>query len=101
MSRHYYDTYMLTQKDVADKALSKSALLEQVVRNKRLLFRDAKASYETATLGGLRLVPPENLMPVLKKDYAAMNEMFIGEAPTFETIISSLAELESRINQSK
>jgi hypothetical protein len=53
MSRHYYDTFMMAQRGVADAALRDKALLEQVVRNKKLLFRDAKASYDTAVFGML------------------------------------------------
>ncbi|MDD4617110.1 MAG: nucleotidyl transferase AbiEii/AbiGii toxin family protein [Alphaproteobacteria bacterium] len=98
MSRHYYDTCMMAQRGVADTALRDRALLEQVVRNKKLLFRDAKASYDTAVFGTLRLVPPEELLPSLKKDYEAMGEMFMGTAPDFAEILSELAELEGKIN---
>lgn len=98
MSRHYYDTYMMDKKKVAASALRDVALLDQVVHNKSLLFRDAKASYETAKIGSLRLVPSDALLSDLKRDYATMNEMFIGEAPAFDAIMSGLAELEKRIN---
>jgi len=57
MSRHYYDTLMLARGGIAGKALTEPDLLEQVVRNKSLMFADKSASYETATLGTLRLIP--------------------------------------------
>lgn len=98
MSRHYYDTIMMAQRGVADAALRDRALLEQVVRNKKLLFRDAKASYDTAVFGTLKLVPPEELLPSLKKDYEAMGEMFMGTAPDFGEVLTALAELERKIN---
>lgn len=98
MSRHYYDTYRMDQKGITAKALGDVALLEQVVRNKSLFFRDAKASYETAKIGSLRFVPEGALLQTLKKDYAAMSEMFMGEYPAFDTIIDGLAALEKRIN---
>jgi len=98
MSRHYYDTFMMAQRGVADAALRDKALLEQVVRNKKLLFRDARASYDTAVFGTLKLVPPEELLPTLKKDYEAMGEMFMGAAPDIAEILSELAELEGKIN---
>ncbi len=98
MSRHYYDTIMMAQRGVADAALRDKALLEQVVRNKKLLFRDAKASYDTAVFGTLKLVPPEELLSALKKDYEAMGEMFMGTAPDFEEVLTALAELERKIN---
>lgn len=100
MSRHYYDTYMMAEKGVADVALENVELLEQVVLNKSLLFRDSNASYETAIIGSLRLVPGEELLAVLKKDYEAMSEMFMSEPSRFDKIITKLCELENRINQS-
>ena len=99
-SRHYYDTYMMAQKGIAEAALSDLDLLERVVTNKSLLFRDPKASYETAEIGSLRLVPGEEFLTSLKRDYTAMSEMFMGEHPDFETLIAGLSKLESRINQS-
>jgi len=99
MSRHYYDTYMMDTKKVATSALHDVALLDQVVHNKSLLFRDAKASYETAKIGSLRLVPNNALLSSLQRDYATMNEMFMSEAPAFDAIMSGLAELEKRINK--
>lgn len=100
MSRHYYDTYMLAQGGIADKSLQNPTLLEQVVRNKSLLFRDTKASYETAVLGSLKLLPNTEQLPVLKKDYEKMSEMFMGEYPDFDMVMAGLAELEARINNS-
>jgi len=98
MSRHYYDTFMMAQRGVADAALRDKVLLEQVVRNKKVLFRDAKASYDTAVFGTLKLVPPEELLLALKKDYEAMGEMFMGAAPDFEEVLTALAELERKLN---
>jgi len=98
MSRHYYDTYMLAEKGIADKAIKTPALLEHVVRNKSLLFKDTKASYETAKLGSLRLTPNTELLPILKQDYGKMAEMFMGKYPDFDTVMAGLDKLEKRIN---
>lgn len=99
MSRHYYDTFIMAQKGVADAALKDTALLERVVRNKNLLFQDSKASYETAVIGSLHLVPRDDMMAGLKSDYAAMNEMLLSEAPAFEALMDSLLALEKTINE--
>lgn len=99
MSRHYYDTYMLAQKGVAESALRDPALLENVVRNKSLLWRDAKASYDTAKIGSLKILPNTDALPVLKKDYAAMSDMFMGATPDFDDMMSCLANLETFINK--
>ena len=98
MSRHYYDTYILAIKAVADLAIKNVPLLEQVVLNKSIFFKDNKASYETAKIGSLKLLPPDSLLDGLRKDYDAMHEMFIGEVPEFEVIIATLTELENKIN---
>lgn len=99
MSRHYYDTYMLVQKGVADATLNDHELLARVVHNKSLMFKDNKASYETAVPGSLRLVPDKEKQAELKQDYQAMNEMFMTDVQPFEEIVDTLAKLEARLNQ--
>lgn len=98
MSRHYYDTYTLDLKGITDSALENLPLLDQVVHNKSIFFKDNKASYETAKIGSLKLVPSDEMLAELKADYKAMQEMFMTEAPEFDQIISTLRELEGRIN---
>ena len=98
MSRHYYDTFMMDQKGVTEEALADPALLGLVVQNKTLFFRDPWASYETAQIGTLRLVPEGMTLQALKKDYKAMEEMFMADFPNFETVLDGMAVLEARIN---
>jgi hypothetical protein len=102
MSRHYYDTYMLYRDydDLKQVIRNKDSLLEEVVLNKMTYFEDKKASYGTAKLGTLKLVPTDNeLLTVLSQDYQAMSDMFIGQHPSFDEIISGLADLELLINR--
>ena len=75
-------------------------LLDQVVHNKSIFFKDNKASYETAKIGSLKLVTSERMIAELKTDYKAMQEMFMTDAPDFDLIISTLKKLEERINMS-
>lgn len=98
MSRHYYDTYILAQKGIADKAMPDVGLLEQVVKNKSLMFSDNKASYDTAVIGQLRLAPLPEAIEELRKDYVEMAAMFIQQAPDFDTMMQGIADLEKRIN---
>ena len=98
MSRHYYDTFIIEQKGIADVALQNPMLLEKVVKNKSIMFSDNKASYDTAKIGSLHLIPSTEIMTKLKQDYAAMQEMFFGEAPEFEKMMDVLGQLEMRIN---
>lgn len=79
--------------------MAQRELLEQVVRNKSLLFADnAKASYGTAQLSTLRLSVTEAMREELAADYAAMAEMFMEEPPSFEELVTRLADVEARIN---
>lgn len=98
MSRHLYDTYVMHKNGLTEQAKKEIELLAQVVENKTVFFRDPKASYETATLGNLRLVPTHEQMEDLKKDYKAMEEMFQGTPPTFQEIIAGLHEMETVLN---
>lgn len=101
MSRHYYDTYMLAEKGVANAAMKQPELLQKVVRNKSLMFSDNKASYETATIAEIKLMPmQEDILTVLRKDYTTMQEMFMGDAPDFDAIMKRLTELEEQIQKS-
>ncbi len=99
MSRHYYDTYVMAEKGTADTALKQPKLLEQVVQNKSLMFSDNKASYETATMAELKLIPTGDVLTALQEDYSAMQEMFMGDVPNFGVIMKRLAELEEQIHE--
>lgn len=98
MSRHYYDTLMLAENGVDDEALARLDLLEQVVRNKSLMFADKSASYETAAFGSLRLVPSDETTAKLKQDYTAMAEMFMVDPPTFDDLLAGIVALEAKLN---
>lgn len=98
MSRHYYDTAMLAAKGIDDGALLKPELLEKVVRNKSLMFADNKASYGTAMLGTLRLVPDAELRARIEADYRAMTEMFMTPPPEFDELMTALDKLEGKLN---
>lgn len=98
LSRHFYDVFMLDASGITERALTERVLLEQVVRNKSLLFADAKASYGTAQLGTLRLSVTDAMRDELAADYAAMAEMFMEEPPSFDELVSRLSDIEGRIN---
>lgn len=98
MSRHYYDTFMLAHAGLDGEALSKPDLLAEVVHNKSLMFADKSASYETAVLGSLQLLPSEAIAEDLKRDYSAMSEMFMREPPTFAELLEGIEALQERLN---
>jgi hypothetical protein len=44
------------------------------------------------------LVPEGDMYGDLRRDYAAMSGMIFGDAPRFEEVVESIAELQSIIN---
>lgn len=102
MSRHYYDLLMLFRAGVADSALDNPKLLAQVVLNKKLMFSDNSAEYDKAVLGTgmLRTMPSDTIVTDLKKDYAAMSEMFMCSPPSFEELLVGIGELQVNLNES-
>ncbi len=56
------------------------------------------ANYDRASPGTFRLVPPPERLPSLRRDYQAMRDMYLSEPASFDDILSTLADLEARIN---
>ncbi len=98
ISRHYYDFFKLAGTDFARKAMENIDLLKSVVENKKMFFYRAGANYDDALVGKLHLVPNENRLDALKKDYDKMNQMFFTEPPKFDEVLKKLAILENEIN---
>ena len=98
LSRHYCDFYELIRKGMANRAADQLELLQRVVEHKSLFFKSSWAKYGEAAKGTLRVAPPAHRMTTLRADYINMREMFFGEPPEFEIIISSLKQWESEFN---
>jgi len=89
---------VLADHECAAEALADIALLNRVVTHKKIFFRSGSAKYEEARPGSFRLVPTQNYLNLLEKDYKDMREMFFGEPLSWDRIISRLRKLESQIN---
>ena len=99
-SRHYYDLYKLAQSDVKRRALGNRGLLKSVVEFKMTFWRSNAARYDLCTPGTLRLVPPQDAIPLVEHDYASMRNMIFGDAPDFEEMMSGISRLQDEINES-
>ncbi|MDD2830359.1 MAG: nucleotidyl transferase AbiEii/AbiGii toxin family protein, partial [Sulfuricurvum sp.] len=97
-SRHYYDLAMMAQSHVKEAALRDLNLLETVVAFKQQFYPSAWANYESAKAGSLKLVPPQERITELTKDYDAMRSMIFGNYPSLNEIITILKALEAEIN---
>lgn len=98
-SRHYYDVAMMAQGPIRSEALSDTALLAQVMRHKETFYPSGWAHYELAVPGSLRIVPREERLAALERDYRSMGVMIFGEPPAFDSIMETLAALERDINR--
>ncbi len=99
MSRHYYDVFMLDKNKITETAINKKDILQEVIRNNMVFFKDSNSSYSTATFGNLKLLPSQEMTAELRKDYRAMEAMITGEFPLFDQILSSIEQLEIQLNR--
>ena len=98
-ARHYYDLYQMSRSEVKAKAFSRKELLEQDVRFKLKFYYEKNASYETARIGAVKLVPSKAAIKELSSDYDHMKDMIYGEKPSFDEIMEEITTLEREINE--
>lgn len=98
-SRHYADTASLSLHPIAGKAVARDDLRDRVVQWKSQFFGSSWANYDLAKPGTFRLIPPPDRIAALRRDYAAMRDMFLSEPPDFDSVLSALSKLEDRINK--
>ncbi|MBT3604356.1 MAG: nucleotidyl transferase AbiEii/AbiGii toxin family protein [Candidatus Latescibacteria bacterium] len=99
-SRHYYDLALLSRADVRQEALSDLDLLEEVVAFKQRFYPSAWALYELAKPGSFKLLPPDERLAELQRDYQAMQNMIFDKHLSLDEIIDNLSNLEDEINAS-
>lgn len=97
-SRHFFDFYCLLNSDGKAKALASIDLLEKVAAHKNIYFKVAWANYLTAKKGSLKLIPDEKVMKAMEVDYKAMSEMFAGDVPAWDDIMTLIGDFESEFN---
>jgi hypothetical protein len=98
-SRHYYDLSSLARSEIADAAIANIPLLLAVAKFKNVFFASARARYDLAKPGTLRLIFPSFRRSDVASDYAQMRPMLFGAIPPFDEICDRIAELEMRINR--
>ncbi len=98
LSRHYYDVAMIAVTEAGRATLRDHDLATAVQEHNLLAFRQAWKRFEEAVPGSLHIVPQPELRREIEKDYAAMQGMILGDAPAFEWIMETLAEIEAVVN---
>jgi Nucleotidyl transferase AbiEii toxin, Type IV TA system len=98
-SRHYYDVHQIwTHPDYGVATASMLELAEASRRHKELMFRAPDHRYDRAIPGSFRLVPTEEMQKKLAADYRRMSAMIFGQAPSFDTVMTSILDLENFLN---
>ena len=98
-SRHYYDVFQLDAKGFSETAIEQIELLPEVADHKNTYYRQAWARYDLArNPKTLEVVPHQNILATIKKDYQDMKEMMFGDTPDFDEILDCLHILKQRIN---
>lgn len=97
-SRHYYDLGRLAESPIRERALDDLDLLQQVVSFKKRFYYSAWAKYEEARSGSFKVIPSDERLGQLQRDYSEMEVMIFGEVPEFRAIVTTLRELEQEIN---
>lgn len=98
LSRHYADIAALSNHPTASTAINRHDIRDRVVKWKRQFFGSTWANYDEAKPGTFRLIPRPERLPALRRDYQAMRDMYLAEPMSFEQILTTLSELENRIN---
>ncbi len=99
-ARHYADFAAMWLHPAGKRAADRLDLLERVRQHKQRFFASAWASYETAARGSLRLAPPEPRVDELRRDYRAMEPMFLTNPVRFDDLLATLREAEDELNGS-
>jgi hypothetical protein len=68
------------------------------VRHKDTFYPSAWARYDLARPESVRVVPAENCVAALGRDYRDMAMMIFGEPPKFDGTMETLAALEREID---
>ena len=97
-ARHLYDVYCMGHSDIKNSAFARKELLEKDILFKQKFYYSKGAHYETATLRGIMLNPKGSLIPALRADYKAMENMIYGEVPVFDDILTYLYNLQTEIH---
>ncbi len=97
-SRHYYDLYKLAASPIRDAAFAQASLLKDVVEFKQRFYPSAWARYDLAIPGTIRLLPRQEQLKNLERDYQEMQVMLFGERPEFSAILDEFQTLEFQIN---
>ncbi|MES3026306.1 MAG: nucleotidyl transferase AbiEii/AbiGii toxin family protein [Pseudomonadota bacterium] len=98
VTRHYYDLHQLMESEIGERALGDLVLGADCVGHARMFFNSPDLDLGSATPGTFALKPTADMLKPLEADYRAMSGMIFRQAPAFETVMDSMARLDTRLN---
>ena len=99
MSRHLYDLYRLDKCGYADKAIADTDLYRTLVQHRSTFNAIRGIDYSRHRPELLRIIPPEEVLPLWEADYQQMQEQFIyGDSPSFKDLLKALSALQDRLH---
>ncbi|MFA6037494.1 MAG: nucleotidyl transferase AbiEii/AbiGii toxin family protein [Legionellales bacterium] len=101
LSRHWYDLAKLAAHAWGQSAINNRVLLADVIQHKKAFFNTSYANYDACLIGKFQLIPDEQSLYELYKDYQQMVVAgMIYEEIDFGEIFDSIFEIEKLINAS-
>lgn len=100
-SRHYYDVYKFSFSKYKEIAYSNIDLLTKVREFKKKFYPVSWAKYDTAIPGQFTLVPNDERLKELEKDFNNMKEMINDNTISFNQLIEEIKRIEMEINNLK
>jgi predicted nucleotidyltransferase component of viral defense system len=99
MSRHYYDLFQLSRQGFSSDTLKDNGFIEEIIEHRKYYSRLKRFDYDTLKRGRIRIIPSDDILKALERDYEIMEtEMIYGNPPTFEEIIRAMINLQDVIN---
>ncbi len=99
ISRHYYDIYKLVHSPVGQKTQNDITLGLDCVRHSKMFFNSKDLDLLHCYPGSFSIMPTQEMIEILKRDYNAMAGMIFGEVPKFSNVLEVIEQLEETINR--
>lgn len=93
-SRHLYDLHRLWTHHGLSADTSLRELFPEVTQHRKTFYGYSWVSYDGLTSASLTLLPPDEQLPAWRQDYQQMRAMFFGQAVPFETLLTTLREIQ-------
>ena len=73
-------------------------MLAEIIEFDRKYYTKRGVNYDEMNLQTLQILPTQNRIPALQKDYELMSDMIFGKKPSWDAIMDFLAQLEEKLH---